>query len=92
MQLSIDADIASNIMLGLETATDNFRSLKTTADTFEAAALALRSGGRRSQMTITTPQPTPTPTVVATPPAETVAETPRNDWLEPKIYKGSTLP
>ena len=92
MQLPIDADIASNIMLGLETATDNFRSLKTTADTFEAAALALRSGGRRSQMTITTPQPTPTPTVVPTPPAETVAETPRNDWLEPKIYKGSTLP
>lgn len=99
MQLPIDADIASNIMLGLETATDNFRSLKTTADTFEAAAIALRSGGRRNQMTMTAPPPAqPAATPLTEPIAETLKtqekpiETSGNDWLEPKIYKGSTLP
>lgn len=90
MQMPVDADIATNILLGLEAATDNFRSLKVTADTFEAASQALRAGGRRGGITSSTPEatfsaPSPTPELPS-------AKEPARDWMEPKIYKGSTLP
>lgn len=99
MQLPADADISSDLMLGLETATDNFKNLKTTADTFEAVAFALRTGGRRMGMTIgetTAPVTAPATPIDSLPinPAP-VAETPApatTDWMEPKIYKGSMLP
>lgn len=79
MGFPADEDIGSNLLLGLKEETRNFQIEKVSADTFEAAAFCLRAGGRRE---------------VVSPPKEekkTQAATP-SDWLEPKIYKGSTLP
>jgi hypothetical protein len=43
----ITPEIATNLLLGIEEATDGFRSLGTTADTFEIASKLMRSGARR---------------------------------------------
>lgn len=90
-QLPIDADIATNLILGLESATQNFQSSTAMADTFEAAALALKSGGRRGGVSIASPKTEEERGVAVEPPVKE-PETPSSDWLEPKIYKGSTLP
>lgn len=75
LNLPIDADIATNLLLGIENATRGFSSPMTNADTFEAVAFCLRAGGRRKSM----PSPLkPAPKI------------PSPDWLEPKIYKGNT--
>lgn len=75
LNLPIDADIATNLLLGIENATRGFSSPTTNADTFEATAFCLRAGGRRKSM--------PSP-------AKPAPKTPSPDWLEPKIYKGNT--
>lgn len=78
LHTSFDTDIASNLLTGIETATDGFRSLKTTALDFEAAAFCLRKGAQRVflQKGATEPQK------ISQPPP---------DWLQPKIYKGGQL-
>jgi nanoRNase/pAp phosphatase (c-di-AMP/oligoRNAs hydrolase) len=45
--MTIDGDIATNLLSGIEDATENFRSLSATADTFEIASQLLRTGARR---------------------------------------------
>lgn len=47
-------DIASNLLAGITNGSQNFTSGQTTADTFEAAAICLRFGGKRV-MTSTPP-------------------------------------
>lgn len=98
-QLPEDADIATNLMLGIESATDNLQSITVTADTFEAAAAALRAGGRRSgiiqgELSSTTINKPQNPELEKKPASEIPQQPaePTSDWLEPKIYKGSTLP
>lgn len=81
LNLPVDADISSNLLLGLKQATQNFQSPAVTAETFEAAAFCLRHGVVNSQV------PLKDEGKVATP-----VSTPSPDWFEPKIYKGSTLP
>ncbi len=41
------SDIATNLILGIESATDKLQSLAATADTFEIVSKLLRAGGRR---------------------------------------------
>jgi len=48
LNLPIDEDIAQNLFQGIAFATDNFQSPSTSADAFEAAALCLKSGARKS--------------------------------------------
>jgi nanoRNase/pAp phosphatase (c-di-AMP/oligoRNAs hydrolase) len=43
----ITAEVATNILAGIEASTENFKSLTTTADTFELVARLMRSGARR---------------------------------------------
>lgn len=45
--LEIDADIASNLIAGIEVGSNNYSSEGTTADTFQTIADLLRIGGRR---------------------------------------------
>jgi hypothetical protein len=45
--VQIDSDIATNLLGGVEEATDNFRSLAATADTFEIVSRLMRAGARR---------------------------------------------
>lgn len=57
--LTIEADMATNLLAGLTSATDNFASVQTTAGTFENAALLLKYGAKK--MPIRESRPTPAP-------------------------------
>ncbi len=46
--VEITSDIATNLITGIELATDKMQSLATTADTFEIISKLLRAGGRRT--------------------------------------------
>jgi len=48
LQLSPTAQGATYLLRGIEMATDSFRSLATTADTFESVAKLMRMGARRA--------------------------------------------
>ena len=85
---NLDGDSATNLIAGIEEASDNFTKEGVTADTFEVFAHLLRSGGQRVQKDglkkeypigsiPTAPQPVPQPTP--------------KDWFEPKIYKGTSV-
>lgn len=80
LALPVDEDIGSNLLLGLKKATENFQNPKVNPDTFEAAAFALRLGGRREEIS---PQ---TATI-----KEKGKKKPSQDWLEPKIYRGTSI-
>lgn len=47
INFSLDADIATNLLLGISSKTKNFTSNKTTAMTFEAAAICLKNGAKK---------------------------------------------
>jgi len=75
LNLPFDQDIATNLLVGLRSATNNFQSPSVSAGTFEAAAFCLRAGARRMEA----PKPSEEEKKKASP-----------DWLAPKIYKGKT--
>lgn len=81
--LPVNEDIASNLLAGLQQATQNFSSPQVAASTFEAAAFCLRAGGQRSKLTEAKTMPIKTPPVID--------QQPQADWLAPKIYKGNQL-
>jgi nanoRNase/pAp phosphatase (c-di-AMP/oligoRNAs hydrolase) len=47
LQLPVSADGATNLLAGIEYATEHFSTSTTTADTFEAVAQLMRQGARR---------------------------------------------
>lgn len=65
LKMPFDEDIASNLLLGIEKATNNFSLDKATPMTFEAVALCLRAGGRKPHQEFV--EPTATPLVSRTP-------------------------
>jgi hypothetical protein len=79
LALPIDEDIGSNLLLGLKQATGNFQNPKVNPDTFEAAAFALRMGGKKEG------------TGLPVSSGEKSKKKPSPDWLEPKIYRGTSL-
>lgn len=74
--VELDADIATNLYMGIEAGTVSFSSGQVSADTFEKVARLLRSGAQRA------------PEVIK---PQEGKQTPR-EWMGPKVYKGSTLP
>lgn len=50
-KLTITSDVATNILAGIESATDSFRHASVTADTFQIIAELMRSGAKRLQLT-----------------------------------------
>lgn len=52
LSLPFDRDVASNLLFGIETATNNFLTNATSANTFEAAAICLRHGATRHSQEI----------------------------------------
>lgn len=104
--LKMDLDISQNLMLGLATATDNFQSSQTSPLAFEMAGVLLRQGALRPTNTMSRrklnmafeeekfeekPEILPIPQAAKLPAEEVKKiENPPEDWLEPKIYKGST--
>ncbi len=128
LNLKTDIDIASNLLLGIVSATDNFQTPNTSALAFETAASLLKKGAVRKGKTSAkqdveadsffTPAsnaagakaPSFSKTTIGTP-ARNASQSdaggeekkedrredvkldennPPDDWLAPKIYKGST--
>ncbi len=112
--LRIDIDIASNLMSGITTATENFQSPKTSPLSFEMAGLLMKRGAVRQIRSVNkkpemlqgedaysffTPSKQPKkeePKAAAFAPRGGASIAPKDegnppdDWLAPKIYKGST--
>lgn len=89
--LSIDADIATNLLMGLEEGSREFKGQDVTAETFETIAKLLRAGGRR-----TSQRPDRSAFPAGAIPGEVFQEPekkeePPKDWLEPKVYKGTSV-
>lgn len=95
LALPIDVDIASNLMRGIEDATESLSSPNMTADTFEALAVLYRVGARRTAPSA----PHQTATIIDNMPIIddsapnssklSASVSPQPDWLQPKIFKGS---
>jgi len=116
--LTIDADTATNLVMGIEEGSANFSSSETTPETFETFAYLLRSGGARMPKVKLSPmgfppgaiptkpfsgpasqQPVTPISQIETQPEAIVPESgeesldvnPPSDWLQPKIYKGTSV-
>lgn len=50
LELEIHSDIATNLLAGIEQATESFKHYSVTADTFEHVAELMRAGGRRTKV------------------------------------------
>lgn len=74
LNLPFDQDLATNLLTGLRSSTNNFQSQNVTADTFEAAAHCLRAGASQESKAEEKEKTTST----------------SSDWLSPKIYQGKT--
>lgn len=101
--LKMDLDIAQNLMAGIAKATGNFQDPRTSALAFEMAGILMRQGAMRPsdkkvEGTIPDFRPSSSPSSdipqrpikmasEANKPSSTEAP---DDWLAPKIYKGST--
>ena len=88
--LSMDADIATNLLVGIEDGSNNFESGEVTPETFEMAAYLMRQGGSRKVKPEVERESFPPGAI----PGEfdrtkTKKDTPK-EWMEPKIYQGDT--
>ena len=116
--LTIDAETATNLVMGIEEGSASFSSSETTPETFETFAYLLRSGGARMPKVKLSPmgfppgsiptkpfrapvsqQPATPMSQIETQPEAVVPESdeegqdvnPPSDWLQPKIYKGTSV-
>ncbi len=55
MGVAVQDDLATNLLSGIETSTDGFKSMTTSATTFEAVAKLMRNGARRLKRTVDQP-------------------------------------
>jgi len=89
----LDADIATNLIAGIEEASGHLRGPEVTADTFDMFAQLLRSGGQRLEKGVAVAKKPAFVGVIPGQPARAadIATTPAvpKDWFEPKIYKGT---
>jgi len=101
LNLKLDIDIAQNLMHGISFATNNFQDVKTSALAFEMVSVLMKNGAIRvgvnklqSESVVNTerffPQPTKPIRKIEDVEKELENENPPEDWLAPKIYKGST--
>lgn len=94
VKLSFDEDCATNILTGITSATDTFTKGNITSDTFEIAALCLQMGGKLpgvKQIIPTEEIPVIETSGVVENNKPAKSKNPPKDWLEPKIFKGSSL-
>jgi hypothetical protein len=91
-ELPIDADIATNLLLGIEEGSRGFTNQETSADTFALVAELMRAGGRRiaksTQQDRRNFPPGAIPGATLQTPQPATPRPPKS-WYEPKIYKGS---
>lgn len=91
--LELDQDIATNLIMGIEEGSHEFKSPEVTADTFQTVAVLLRAGGQRMPerpRRESFPQGSIPGEFPVEP--EKKEEPAPQDWLkEPKIYKGTSV-
>lgn len=115
LDLPMDIDIAQNLMIGIESGTNNFQDAKTSPEAFEMAALLMKRGAGRREInprrqpaafeeisSIFSPKDVdennpvddkkdlPFTRQVKRDITARQRKNPPDDWLTPKIYKGST--
>ena len=95
MGVSGDADIATNLLMGIEEGSRQFKGPDVTAETFELIATLLKKGGQRLPERVEKREFSP---ILQAPPVSTPQSVeeespkePPKDWLEPKIYKGTSI-
>jgi hypothetical protein len=91
--LSLDPDIATNLLSGIEEGSSKFTTDSVTAETFDIFAKLLRAGGRRIPKERIIRESFPQgaiPGGIKFEKPEKKEGTPK-DWLEPKIYKGTSV-
>ena len=89
--LRLDQDSATNLLMGIEEGSRDFKGPDVKPETFEIVAQLLRAGGQRTpkeriEKTNYPPGAIPGQEVEI----EKKEEAPK-DWLEPKIYKGTSI-
>jgi hypothetical protein len=101
-ELEVDADIATNLIAGIETGSSHYTSDGVSVNTFQTVADLMRLGGKRlPQFNVKYPQGAiPTRSFLKPQPPEkkeeikedqTIEENPPQDWLAPKIFKGTSV-
>ena len=104
-QTAVEADVATNLLYGIEDASAGFTSPATTASTFMAVSELMRAGGTRKsavEAAQTMPQgaqvgaqPNPVEALSQVQNQPQVApdqpQQPKQDWFGPKVYKGTTV-
>jgi nanoRNase/pAp phosphatase (c-di-AMP/oligoRNAs hydrolase) len=89
----LDVDIATNLLAGIEDGSNKFSGSEVVADTFQTVADLMRVGGVRKQRFSHQnfqKGKFPSGSIPGKKIVEEKKEAPK-DWLEPKIYKGTSI-
>lgn len=103
--LSLDPDISTNLLMGIEEGSDGLASPEVNADTFTAMSDLMRAGGRRiAKREMPDPRDFPAGAIPGRvvqfekepEPGESMKEdidedSAPQDWFEPKVYKGTSV-
>jgi hypothetical protein len=94
--LKIDSDIATNLVLGIEEGSNKFSGSDVTAGTFQLFAELMKSGGKRlGESSYTKRYESLQSVPVQVPQRKDVKKEDEKgapkDWLQPKIYKGTSI-
>lgn len=102
---SLDPDIATNLLMGIEEGSDGLASPEVNAETFESMSILMRAGGRRiAKREMPDPMSFPAGSIPGgsiqfekePESGESMKEDINegdapNSWFEPKIYKGTSV-
>lgn len=87
----VDPDIATNLLAGIEDGSGNFSSPEVSAETFQIVANLIKAGGRRTYKEKFTEVFKRKADNFPIQEKAGEDQKPPKDWLEPKIYKGTTV-
>lgn len=94
-EFPMDVDIATNLASGIEEGSKSFGGPEVTAETFEVFAELLKKGARRISKEKVERAAYPVGSIPGEEPQAQAVKAPSSkapkDWLEPKIYKGTTV-
>ena len=88
LNLKTDADCSTNLLTGIDFTSQNLAAENIRPETLEIAAWCMKNGGKRF---LTKKNTTPEPVVKEGISEKKAEEAPSPDWLQPKIFRGSSL-
>jgi len=87
---TLDVDTATNLLAGIEEGSNKFSSSEVGANTFQVVADLIRAGGVRKRKVLNQKGTFSQGSIPGKKILEEKKEAPK-DWLEPKIYKGTSI-